>query len=84
MEEGKRKPWELGKLHEPGCGNSPMEYLKWGGWKYWLKYHGEERFTLLFLPARSIKVGLRVQSFIIALPRKRVEAPRPSRITKKS
>ena len=61
-----------------------MEYLKKGGWKNWLKYHGEERFTLLFLPARYINVGLRVQSVIIALPRKRVETTRPSRITKKS
>ena len=83
-EEEERKSWELGELDGPRWGNRPMEYIKWGGWKNWLKNHGEKRVTLLFLPARSIKVSLRVQSVIIALPQKRVEAARPSRITKKS
>ena len=50
----------------------------------------EERVTLLFLPARSVKVGFRVQSVIISLSLslslswKRVEAARSGRITKKS
>ena len=48
--------------------------------------YGEERFTLLLLPACSVKVGFRVQSVIISLSLswKRVEAARSGRITKKS
>ena len=84
-EEGKkRKSRELGELDGSGWEKNFMEYLKLGGGKNWLKNYGKGRFTHLSLPTRSVKVGLRIQSVIIALSPKRVNAAMPVRITNKS